>query len=78
MEQAQDSEALSRFIGHPALDLPTPSMVLSLPTLNRNIQTLLDDVKNLGIGFRAHVKTLKVIPSDHDVPAGRLLLIACG
>lgn len=48
------------FIGRPLADLPTPSLVLSKPVLERNIQLLLQDVKELGISFRPHVKTLKV------------------
>ncbi|KAF7130885.1 hypothetical protein CNMCM5793_003755 [Aspergillus hiratsukae] len=47
------------FIGRPATDLPTPSVVLSKPTLERNIKQLLQDVNELGISFRPHVKTLK-------------------
>lgn len=41
--------------------LPSPALVLSLPTLKQNIQRLLDDVSQIGILFRPHVKTLKVI-----------------
>ncbi|RAK96981.1 D-serine ammonia-lyase DSD1 [Aspergillus ibericus CBS 121593] len=47
------------FIGRPATDLPTPSLILSKPTLEKNIKQLLQDVKDLGISFRPHVKTLK-------------------
>ncbi|KAL2849827.1 putative serine dehydratase domain-containing protein [Aspergillus pseudoustus] len=47
------------YIGKPATDLPTPSFVLSKPTIERNINQLHQDVKNLGIAFRPHVKTLK-------------------
>ncbi|EAW13426.1 D-serine ammonia-lyase DSD1 [Aspergillus clavatus NRRL 1] len=47
------------FIGRPASDLPTPSLLLSKPILQQNIQRLLDDVKDLQISFRPHVKTLK-------------------
>jgi D-serine deaminase-like pyridoxal phosphate-dependent protein len=53
------------FIGRPAKDLPTPSLVLSKPVLERNTQQLLQDVWDLGIHFRAHVKTLKVNKSLH-------------
>ena len=49
------------FVGRPASALPTPSLVLSKPVLQKNIQRLLQDVKDLGIAFRPHVKTLKVI-----------------
>lgn len=54
------------FIGRPATDLPTPSVVLSKPILERNIKQLLQDVNELGISFRPHVKTLKVPPSLHS------------
>ncbi|EYE91849.1 D-serine ammonia-lyase DSD1 [Aspergillus ruber CBS 135680] len=47
------------FIGLPATELPTPSLVLSKPVIENNIQQLLDDVKHLNIAFRPHVKTLK-------------------
>jgi D-serine deaminase-like pyridoxal phosphate-dependent protein len=53
------------FIGRPATDLPTPSVVLSKPVLERNIKQLLQDVNELGISFRPHVKTLKVPPYLH-------------
>ncbi|RJE21366.1 hypothetical protein PHISCL_06298 [Aspergillus sclerotialis] len=49
----------SFFIGRPASALPTPSLVLSKPVLEKNTQRLLQDVKDLGITFRPHVKTLK-------------------
>jgi hypothetical protein len=52
------------FIGRPATDLPTPALVLSKPVLERNIKQLLQDVKELGISFRPHVKTLKVPTSS--------------
>lgn len=48
------------YIGLEASELPTPSLVLSKPVLQNNIQKLLDDVKELDIAFRPHVKTLKV------------------
>ncbi|KAL1633284.1 hypothetical protein SLS58_011150 [Diplodia intermedia] len=50
---------LKSFIGRPALELPTPSLVLSKPVIEKNCKRLHDDVKSLGIGFRPHVKTLK-------------------
>lgn len=48
------------FIGKPISDLPTPALVVNLPVLKQNIDTLHQDVERLGIGFRPHVKTLKV------------------
>jgi D-serine deaminase-like pyridoxal phosphate-dependent protein len=48
------------YIGRPALDLPTPSLVLSKHILEENIKKLHEDVTRLGIDFRPHTKTLKV------------------
>ncbi|KAL4744831.1 hypothetical protein BDW72DRAFT_187785 [Aspergillus terricola var. indicus] len=52
-------DAYSSYIGKPVTDLPTPALVLSKSTLERNIKQLLQDVERLGIAFRPHVKTLK-------------------
>lgn len=54
------------YIGRPVSELPTPALILSKPVLERNTQSLLEDVKQLGIGFRPHVKTLKV-PLPHSI-----------
>lgn len=48
------------YIGKPISELPTPSLIINLPILKQNINTLHHDVEKLGIGFRPHVKTLKV------------------
>lgn len=48
------------FTGKHISDLPTPALVVNLPVLKKNIDTLHQDVERLGIGFRPHVKTLKV------------------
>jgi D-serine deaminase-like pyridoxal phosphate-dependent protein len=48
------------YIGKPVNALPTPALVLSKPVLEKNVKRLHDDVEALGIGFRPHVKTLKV------------------
>ncbi|KAL4814924.1 putative serine dehydratase domain-containing protein [Aspergillus spinulosporus] len=52
-------DAYDSYIGKPVTDLPTPALVLSKPTIERNIKQLLQDVDRLGIAFRPHVKTLK-------------------
>lgn len=56
------------YIGRPISELPTPSLVISLPVLKKNIAALHKDVEDLDIGFRPHVKTLKVskLLFDHD------------
>ncbi|KAL4735428.1 putative serine dehydratase domain-containing protein [Aspergillus similis] len=52
-------DAYDSYIGKPVTDLPTPALVLSKSTIERNIKQLLQDVEKLGIAFRPHVKTLK-------------------
>ncbi|KAF5981477.1 D-serine dehydratase [Fusarium coicis] len=47
------------FIGKHVSELPTPSLVVNLPVLKTNVETLHRDVEKFGIGFRPHVKTLK-------------------
>jgi len=53
-------ESLQAYIGKPAAQLPSPSLVLSEHVVKRNTSRLLQDVQDAGIDFRAHVKTLKV------------------
>jgi D-serine ammonia-lyase len=48
------------FEGQDASTLPCPSVVLSLPIIKKNIAEVHRDVEAAGIGFRPHVKTLKV------------------
>lgn len=48
------------YVGKPVSALPTPSFIVSLPIVKKNIARLHQDVDKLGIGFRPHVKTLKV------------------
>ncbi|KAK6063667.1 alanine racemase [Seiridium cupressi] len=49
------------YIGKPISSLPTPSLIVSLPIIKKNIAALHKDVEALGIGFRPHVKTLKCL-----------------
>ncbi|KAH8664212.1 putative serine dehydratase domain-containing protein [Xylariales sp. PMI_506] len=58
------------YIGKPASELPTPSLILSLPTIRNNVETLHRDVEKLGIRFRPHVKTLKSIEVTRMMLAG--------
>ena len=48
------------YIGRPASDLPSPSLVISKSVAAMNIHNLHEDIERLGIGFRPHTKTLKV------------------
>ena len=54
-------ENYKSYIGKPISELPTPSLVINLPVLKQNVNTLHRDVEKLGIGFRPHVKTFKVL-----------------
>ncbi|OLN87230.1 D-serine dehydratase 2 [Colletotrichum chlorophyti] len=47
------------FIGSKATDLPTPSLLLSLPVIEKNVERLHQDVEKAGVTLRPHVKTLK-------------------
>lgn len=54
------SDSIKSYIGRSVRDLLTPSLILNKPVLERNTELLHKDVKELGIAFRPHVKTLKV------------------
>ena len=41
-------------------EVPTPSAVLDLAKVEANCARMLDTVRRLGIGWRAHIKTHKV------------------
>ncbi|KAF5020235.1 hypothetical protein F66182_7752 [Fusarium sp. NRRL 66182] len=58
------------YIGRPVSELPTPSLVINLPVLKKNIDALHHDVEKLGIGFRPHVKTLKSLEVTRLMLAG--------
>ncbi|KAL0941368.1 alanine racemase [Colletotrichum truncatum] len=47
------------FVGSKATELPTPSLIVSLPVVKRNVERLHQDVDKAGVSFRPHVKTLK-------------------
>lgn len=53
-------ETHQSYIGKPIEALPTPALLISKPVLENNVKRLHGDVEQLGIGFRPHVKTLKV------------------
>ncbi|OBS28507.1 hypothetical protein FPOA_02443 [Fusarium poae] len=58
------------FIGKSISEIPTPALVVNLPVLEKNIDTLHQDVERLGIGFRPHVKTLKTLEVTRLMIAG--------
>ncbi|KAI9739329.1 MAG: hypothetical protein M1834_007542 [Cirrosporium novae-zelandiae] len=54
-------EELFAYKGRHINHLPTPSLIVSKPVIEKNCERLLKDVKEKGIGLRAHVKTLKCL-----------------
>ncbi|VUC24535.1 unnamed protein product [Clonostachys rosea] len=68
MDRAFENHA--SFIGRPASELPTPSLIVDLPVLKKNVNTLHENVEKLGIGFRPHVKTLKTLEITRLMLAG--------
>lgn len=67
-------EALvSQYVGQPLSSLPTPAAVLDVAAVRRNCARMLSCVADLGLQFRAHVKTHKTaevthlqVGEDHD------------
>lgn len=55
-------EALAQaFVGKSLREVPTPAAVLNVAAARRNCGRMLEAVGGLGLGWRAHVKTHKVI-----------------
>lgn len=53
-------ETRAKWLGSKIADLPTPSLIVSRAIVERNVADLHRDVEAAGVGFRPHVKTLKV------------------
>lgn len=54
-------ESLQRYyIGKDISSVPKPAVVLDVAIIKRHCASMLDAVKALDVGFRAHVKTHKV------------------
>jgi D-serine ammonia-lyase len=49
-----------QFVGKQIADIPAPAVILDAAVVRRNCQLMLDAVAELGVSFRAHVKTHKV------------------
>lgn len=50
-----------QFLGKHLVDLPTPSLILDRALLRKNCTAMLDVCGELGVGFRAHVKSHKTL-----------------
>lgn len=53
------------FLGRKLKDCQAPAVVFDRAVIRRNCRLMLDTVRQLGVGFRAHVKTHKVCIKCH-------------
>jgi D-serine deaminase-like pyridoxal phosphate-dependent protein len=49
-----------QYVGQPLTSLPTPAAILDRSIIRKNCDAMLNVCKELGVGFRAHVKSHKV------------------
>jgi len=55
------------YIGKDIADVPKPAVVLDVSIIKRNCARMLQTVKALNVGFRAHIKTHKVCNISRDI-----------
>lgn len=60
LPQASETALKHHFLGRRLQDVQAPAVVLDKAVLRRNCKLMLDAAAELGVGFRAHVKTHKV------------------
>lgn len=58
--QASETALKHHFLGRQLKDVQAPAVVIDAAVVRRNCKLMLDTAKELGVGFRAHVKTHKV------------------
>ena len=49
------------YVGKDVKEVPKPAVIIDKAKVRRHCQSLLDAVDSLGVDFRAHVKTHKVL-----------------
>jgi hypothetical protein len=60
LPSASDTALKHHFLGRQLKDVQAPAVVIDAAVVRRNCKMMLDTAKELGVGFRAHVKTHKV------------------
>ena len=50
------------YVGQDVGDVPKPALVLDAAVIRRHCETMIRTVRELDVGFRAHVKSHKVSP----------------
>lgn len=58
---ASQQELRNAYVGKDVSDVPKPAIVLDQAIIRRHCKDMLRTVKALDVGFRAHVKSHKVI-----------------
>ena len=53
--------ALADLVGRPIDDLPSPAVMIDVPTLRRNIAQMADVASGFGVALRPHWKTSKCV-----------------
>jgi len=64
LPQPSDTALAHHFLGRKLADVQAPAVVLDAAVVRRNCKLMLDTARELGVGFRAHVKTHKVSLND--------------
>ena len=52
-----------QFVGRHLSDINPPAVIIDAAVVRRNCEAMLETARQLGVGFRAHVKTHKVSQS---------------
>jgi len=59
---ASKQELKDFYVGQDVSGVPKPALVLDAAIIRRHCETMIRTVRELGVGFRAHVKSHKVSP----------------
>jgi D-serine deaminase-like pyridoxal phosphate-dependent protein len=60
LSNLSQAELQQFYIGKDIGDVPKPAVILDVAIIRRHCETMLRTIKELNVGFRAHVKTHKV------------------
>lgn len=56
-----DAALKYHFVGREIKDVQAPAVIIDQAVVRRNCKLMLETTEKLGVGFRAHVKTHKVL-----------------
>jgi D-serine deaminase-like pyridoxal phosphate-dependent protein len=75
MAPGNGNDLRRNYVDKSIIDLPKPAVIIDRSKMRRHCQSLLDAVDFLGVDFRAHVKSHKVI---RDLVTQPQLLLTLG